>query len=560
MLLPHIFLISVFFLGSLFHLSVIHLNTILTNADSFAYLQMSYFLKNGLLEGFGTGWFGFLYSACVAFGNLFVENDFFAGQIINLILFNIGGVILFFIGKRYLNIHYNIVLILIYFLSSALLNYNINILSENLFIPLFLLLFLFLQRIGENSNFFNALMIGIICAFLYFTRSESFIYILSLGIIGLIFLKRKLLLGKEFIKYSMTIILSFFIIIAPYVYYLHTITGEWGLTNKGSSNIRQAMMRGTEKMDDEGFEKAVGELSSDNHHLIAGFVGGLKYDKPSENYSISNFLLQDKKSTLKRFLTNQKKLYSQTLPKMLLGDILKLYKDPGFIFYDNFLILIIIFIPLVFFILGGLNLLFKKNSLFMPIFLSLFLVGSIFFTLFFVLERYFIIFLPLMFLIMIYGAQEFLTSFEKFEVGKYIASLGIFVFVYYMGILFFSQNLNNSKYEVKKVAGEWIQENIKGLGKKDPSELKIMERFPIMTYYAGTKERWLTPYTSKISNLIEYAQYNKIDLLVVDSLDFKTYRKDLSVLLNKDIKYQNLEFVKMLTLNGEKVLIYKFNY
>jgi hypothetical protein len=30
--------------------------------------------------------------------------------------------------------------------------------------------------------------------------------------------------------------------------------------------------------------------------------------------------------------------------------------------------------------------------------------------------------------------------------------------------------------------------------------------------------------------------------------------------LNKDIKYQKLKFVKMLTLNWEKVLIYKFNY
>jgi hypothetical protein len=27
------------------------------------------------------------------------------------------------------------------------------------------------------------------------------------------------------------------------------------------------------KMDDDGFEKAVGELTSDNHRLIAGFAG-----------------------------------------------------------------------------------------------------------------------------------------------------------------------------------------------------------------------------------------------------------------------------------------------
>ena len=52
------------------------------------------------------------------------------------------------------------------------------------------------------------------------------------------------------------------------------------MTNKGASNYRQAELRGTEKMDDAGFEQAVGELTADKHHLIAGFAGGMKYDTP----------------------------------------------------------------------------------------------------------------------------------------------------------------------------------------------------------------------------------------------------------------------------------------
>ncbi len=559
-MLPIIFLISIFFFWTFFHTWALNLNPILINADSFAYLQMSYFLKNGLLEWFWTGWFWFLYSLPIALGNFFITNDFFAGQIVNIILFNIGGIILFFIGKRYLNIYYNIILILVYFLSYTLLNYNISVLSENLFIPLFLLLFLFLQRLWENINFFNALMVWIICSFLYFTRAESFIYLLSVWIIGIIFLVKKIISPKEFIKYGGIIILSFMIITAPYIYYLHTITWDWGLTNKGSSNIRQAMMRGTEKMDDEGFEKAVGELTIDKHHLIAWFVWGLQYEKPTENYSISKFLLGNKEETLKRFLGNQKKLYTQTLPKMLLWDIIKLYKDTDFVFYDNPIILVVIFIPLVLFITGGLQLLFRKKILFMNILLPLFLVASLFFTLFFVLERYFIVFLPFMLLIMVYWAQEFLSFFEKIEVGRYMMTLGVFLFVYYMWLNFFFQNTDNSKYEVKKIAGEWIEENEEVLGKKDGTELKIMERFPIVTYYSGTKERWLTPYTSTISDVIEYAQYNKIDIFVVDTLDFKTYRKGLLILLNEKNKYQKLELLKTISLNGEKVLLYKFNY
>lgn len=62
--------------------------------------------------------------------------------------------------------------------------------------------------------------------------------------------------------------------------HLHSLSGEWGLTNKGASNLRQAELRGQEKMDDAGFEKAVAELTEDKHHLIAGFAGGMPYDRP----------------------------------------------------------------------------------------------------------------------------------------------------------------------------------------------------------------------------------------------------------------------------------------
>jgi hypothetical protein len=60
-----------------------------------------------------------------------------------------------------------------------------------------------------------------------------------------------------------------------------------------------------------------------------------------------------------------------------------------------------------------------------------------------------------------------------------------------------------------------------------------MERFPVVTYYSGTKERWLTPYTDKVENLVEYARYNNLDYLVVDSLDFYEYRQDLRFLFDE---------------------------
>jgi hypothetical protein len=63
---------------------------------------------------------------------------------------------------------------------------------------------------------------------------------------------------------------------------------------------------------------------------------------------------------------------------------------------------------------------------------------------------------------------------------------------------------------------------------KSPQELKILERFPIVTYYSGSKTRYITPYTENINDIYEYALYNNIEYLVVDTMDFLTYRPQLS--------------------------------
>jgi hypothetical protein len=68
-----------------------------------------------------------------------------------------------------------------------------------------------------------------------------------------------------------------------------------------------------------------------------------------------------------------------------------------------------------------------------------------------------------------------------------------------------------------------------------------MERFPIVTYYSNSKERWLTPYTDELEKLIEYAKFNQINYLVVDTLDFKTYRPKLNYLLDDNFNNKSLK-------------------
>lgn len=75
-----------------------------------------------------------------------------------------------------------------------------------------------------------------------------------------------------------------------------------------------------------------------------------------------------------------------------------------------------------------------------------------------------------------------------------------------------------------------------------------MERFPIVTYYSGSKYRYITPYTDSIQDISEYAQYNNLDILVVDSMDFKTYRPKLEKYLEKTPK----GFSKLKEFTNEK--------
>ncbi|MDD3302508.1 MAG: hypothetical protein PHN31_03055, partial [Candidatus Gracilibacteria bacterium] len=116
------------------------------------------------------------------------------------------------------------------------------------------------------------------------------------------------------------------------------------------------------------------------------------------------------------------------------------------------------------------------------------------------------------------------------------------------------KNADNT-YLVKKVAGEWLKNH-----QSKENKLKILERFPIVTYYSGIKERWITPFTDSLDSLIEYAKFNKIDYLVVDTLDFKTYRPKLAFLLQDDFQNKSLNKIKVFQVNSQKVILFKFNY
>lgn len=551
----HIFTL-IFILGNILHISFLKLNEVMKIADSFAYLQMAHHFKNFSLEWFGNGWFGFLYSIPIAILDVFIQNDMIATFGVNILLFNLLAWVCYILGRNYLSFKYNVLFIILIFLSPILLNYNIHILSENIYIPLFLILFLWILKYKEVPDFSGSVFLGFMIALLYYTRSEAFIYLGSIGLIlFFLFITKKVSFWRAFFNYS-SVIISFFIFILPYVFYLHSFTWDWGITNKGSSNLRQAELRWVSKMDDDGFEQAVWELTSDNKHLIAWFAGWLKYDKPQAWESFKNYLLENPSKVWERIKENQIKLYTNNLPNLILWNANSLYKiEWSKLFYQNPVFFIILIIPILFGLYGMFALVKNGEWYFVWSFISFFATASIFFTLFFVLDRYFVIFVPIFIFFIVYGIENPWKYLKNYlENGKYILTSLLLIWIYNLWTLSYYQTFKweDAKYEVKKIAGEWLKEN------DFRTNLRVMERFPVVTYYSWSWERWLTPYTSKLENLVEYARYHDVHYLVVDSVDFYKYRPDLQFLFDESgKKYPGIEKVQEFEKNGEKVILYR---
>ncbi len=613
------FIISIVWLG--LHLHFFELNEVLKVADSFAYFQMAEYLQIASQQGFWTGWFGFLYSVPLAGVDMIFQNHFLSAKIVNLLCFFFSGMLVFSIGKKILDPKYALLTVILFYVSPILLHFNIAILSENIYILIFLLLFSSMLNMMKAPKISDGIGIGFFLALMYYTRGEAFIYLWSIACIALYLLcKKKIELKQDFwesekhkyrftllqaVSFWVVVVISFGLFISPYVYHLHTLTWEWGISNKWSSNLRQAILRWKETMDDSWFEKAVAELTPDNKNIIAWFAWGLSYNPPSESISLKTYIFDDPERFVSNWWQNQKKLYTQNMPHILLWDAAKLYYNEwSDVFYKNKLFFIILLIPLMLFVIWICNIFRRKNKDFIVLLWSFFVIASIFFTLFFTLNRYFLIFFPLFLVIIVYWIQtidSFITftftwfrkkSIDKKNVSTYklvkivLSGITLWIYVLWLSVYYNTYASRDEYYTIKKEAWIWLSENAYSIdmeqrlwkstkiektktdnNKKFISEEKflkninILERFPVVTYYSWTQNRWITPYTSSLEALLEYADYNNIDYLIVDTLDFQKYRPELSFLLDETKEFNWLKKVHVERSSFDnkiqKVIIYK---
>ena len=573
-----IFFIFLCILWSLVHIAFLPLNEVLKIADSFAYLQMAEFLKSFSQEWLGNGWFGFVYSIPIALIDFFIWDSFLSAKIINIIFLNISALLLWKLCQKILSPFFALCAVGLFFLSPTFLHFNIHVLTENIYIPLFLGIFLvtlnFIEKIIRNENMrslqndesenrtahlrslqADVIILACLLGLMYLTRAEAFIYLSSIWAIAITLLAKKYFSLKQFLWLGGIFLLTFFLFISPYLYHLNTLTGDWWLTNKWASNLRQAELRWVERMDDAGFEQAVAELTLDNKNIVSGFAGGMLYSKPSIEWSLWAFASKDPSWFISRIAQNQQKLFTQNLPEIFLGKSPKLYSDATqSLFYKNPLFLIFCIIPLVILFFWVYKL-YKQQKIFFYSSISFFIPALIFFTLFFTLNRYFLIFLPLMLMAFCFWLENiFQKNTQKFKIIAIFLWINI-IWIYTLSLKVYAsiESEKDNYYSLKQEAGEWLKNNFRW-----NDSPRIMERFPIVTHYSWAEYRWITPYTDTIQDIAEYAQYNNLDILVVDTLDFQTYRPELVRYLTETPEWFT-KFQEFTNSQNQKVILYQLN-
>jgi hypothetical protein len=184
----------------------------------------------------------------------------------------------------------------------------------------------------------------------------------------------------------------------------------------------------------------------------------------------------------------------------------------------------------------------------------MYFIASTFFTIFFIIERYFILFIPFFFIFFAFWLY-FLPKKHAFL--KKIIVFWVFSFLIFVNLLWiiryqnFREPLDNY-YSLKVQAGQYIADI-----EWNKRDLKVMERFPIVTYYSWTKIRILTPYVEKLDDLLAYASHKDVDYLVVDTMDFEKYRPALKSLLDENITHKWFELFKVFEEENAKVMLYK---
>ncbi len=434
------------------------------------------------------------YSLAVGIADIFFSNLVFSARFVSFIAGFLSIYLFYLIGKE---LHNKKTGLIVSFFAATL---HLFILisqetwSESLHI-LFVLttIYLYLKLI-KNYKISSAILLGLSIGMTYLIRPEGIIFLL-LAITFLFQRSRNLKFKKAFVG-SLIIIITFFIVAAPYLYFLYQNTGKLCLTAKAKPNLITGIildgkdMSEMNKNDVNFYEKTFSNYDEETNSI--------KLPEEFANISARGTVFNDPNEFLKRYLRG---FWSEI--RVLINQYL----------FNIFLIPIIVLFIFTF----------KTKKLFKEIFiLSLFpAIFLLMFPAFHLESRYLLQVMIFIILLSSLGLSIKNKAVLNIKGFKFSGALFLRMLKFMMIFLVFCNFIAiyvNSLYSAPdyplehKLVGEYLKDS----PDYDPEESIIMSRKPFATFYAESKKGNVPiPYTSP-ENILKFAKARNVSYIVID--------------------------------------------
>ncbi len=481
--------------------------------DASTYVRLARHLAEGdFAAGFDTFWTPF-YPLLVASVELFTNSLMLPTVIISTITGTLAVTATYFLVNQSYGKREAVIAAVIAIFYPHLLTATFAYGTENIY----LLLLIFALITGWNGltkkpliNFFvTGLLLG--CA--YLTRPEAFGYLLFFApVIFLKNFKEQGLFARNSLKSVAVLLLGFALLAAPYIIYIHNVTGTWSISPKFKAHIGGTNFSDTQF--DKNFNPVPKSQPPPSGNVVKRFMKGVLF-----NLQFSH------------------KSFPTLLPPFLL-----IFIGLG-IFRSNW------------------NAQRFRREVYLLFFCVLTVLGYI---VTIIEVRYFYVLLPILFGWLACGIIEMEdwlreslhhTSFGKFFANKYVFPAFCIAFI---AIYTFPQNSfmrsgdsawQFSQYEERN-AGLWLKENAK------PSPTVMSTDFRPAFYAEG---KFVPLYSDNINEVLAEAVEKQVDFLVIDERNIKEIPK-FGNLLNEPQNSPQLEVVYQKTEHeGYKIVIYRVN-
>jgi len=434
------------------------------------------------------------YSLAVGAADIFFNNLVFSARFVSFVAGFLSVYFFYLVGKELYNKKTGL------FASFFAATLHLFILisqetwSESLYI-LFVLVTIYLYlKIIKSYKISLVILLGLSIGITYLIRPEGIIFLL-LAVIFL-FQKPNNLKFKKAFTSSLIIIATFFIVAAPYLYFLYQNTGKLCLTAKAKPNLIAGIILNGKDMDD---------MNRDDINF---------YEKTFSNYDeeTNSIKLPEEFANIgaKRTVFNN--------PNEFLKKYVKGFWSEIKVLIDQYLFNIFLIPIFALFIFS-----FKIRRLSKEIFiLSLFsIIFLLLFPAFHLESRYLLQVMIFIILLSSLGLSIKSKSVLNIEGFMFPGVLFLKILRFLVIVLVFCNFVAiyiNSLYSAPdyplehKLAGEYLKNN----PDYDPEESIIMSRKPFAAFYAGSKKSGVPiPYTSP-ENILKFAKARNVSYIVID--------------------------------------------